>query len=206
MLFLKVMDQVYGAFSTPIFQADMPGMDSLNDELSGYLLNERLKDGAENEFDWSTKPDLHNRGVQAIDSVVAMFGNAIAHLTRLCVDMDIPKEHMGISADVWGTMTRAGSVKSALNYAPLHWRGLYFVRSPQKTVIEIASPFPPNPIPGTGKYRNIPRKLTLEPHTSTAIVFPGNLTHNIIYSPGDGLNIALEIAGTVVLDDKEVKA
>jgi hypothetical protein len=205
MLYLKVMDQVYAGFSTPIFQADMPGMDSLNDELSGYLLSERLKDGAENEFDWATKPDLHNREVQSIDSVVGMFGNAIAHLTRLSVDMDVPKEHMGISADVWGTMTRAGSVKSALNYAPLHWRGIYFVRCAHKTTIEISSPFPPNPIPGTGKYRSVPRKLTLEPHTSTAIVFPGNLTHNIIHAPGDGLNIALEIAATVVLDDREDK-
>lgn len=205
MLSLKVSEQVYAGFSIPIFQSDMPGMEKSNEEISGFLLNERLKAEAETFFDWSTGHDLHKRGNPSIDAVVNMFGNAIVHLTRLEFESDIPTKHIGISADVWGSMTRAGAVKSMLNFSPLHWRGIYFARCGTDTTLEIAYPYPPRPTPGTGKYAAIPRKLTLGVNESTAILFPAWMTHSIIQAPGDGLNIALEVIAGVMLTDEEEK-
>jgi hypothetical protein len=205
MLSLKISEQVYAGFSVPIFQADMPNIEKTNEEISGFLLNERLQANAENYFDWSTPPDLHKRGNESVDSVVNMFANAIIHLTRMEFESDIPPNHIAISADVWGSMTRAGAVKSMMNFAPLHWRGIYFVRCGAETTIELACPYPPRPTPGTGKYARVPKKLTITPYTSTAVLFPAWVTHSIIQAPGDGLNIALEVVAGVMLTDEEKK-
>lgn len=203
MLLLKISDQVYSGFSVPIFQSDMEGMEGLNKEVSEYLLNERSRENAQTDFDWRTASDLHRKGNPHIDSVVTMFGNAISHLSRLKAGIEAPPEDMNISADVWGSINKSGAVRSMLNFAPLHWRGIYFVKCSTRVTLEISSPYPQSPIPGTGKYGKTPTKIVLEPLTSTAIVFPANLTHTIIYAPGEGENIAIEVSSGVLLTDTE---
>jgi len=206
MIFLKITDQVYSGFSVPIFQTDISGtegVEGMNDEISRYLLNERSKAKAEGRFDWATPHDLHKQGNPSIDSVVDMFGKAISHLTRLRFDMEIPSSDISISADVWGSVTSSGAVVSMLNFAPLHWRGIYFVKCDTKVTIELAPPYPPAPIHGTGKYAKAQTKITLEPKTSGVVVFPANLTHSIVYAPGGGENIAIEVIAGVLLTEKE---
>lgn len=201
MLLLKLSEQVYGAFASPIFQTDLPNMEDLNDQICGVLLNKRLRANAEDEIDWSTQSDLHTQNIQVIDVASNMFGDAVAHMVSLQREMQIPNEDITIQGDVWGSLTRAGTVKSMLNYSPLNWRGIYFARCATKTTIEIAIPGGPDVTPGIGKYANVPKKVTLRAMTSTAIVFPAKLTHSIIAAPGDGLNITLEFAGTALLGE-----
>ena len=205
MLSLKINDQVYAAFSVPIFQSKMEKVEELNEEVCGFLLNERLKASAENEFDWATQPDLHNREIPCIQSIVNMFGNAIAHVTRMEFDQEIPAKEIGISADVWGSLTRGGCVKSMLNFAPLHWRGIYFPKLAGPVFIELADPSGPRPVPATGKYAKAPRKLVLEPGEGTAVLFPAWITHSVVYTASENLNIAVEIAAGVMVTDSEEK-
>jgi len=203
MILLKISDQVYSGFSVPVFQRDMEVMTDLNERVASHLIKERLLGDSADAFDWRTAPDLHKQGIPDIDSVVTMFGNAISHLTRLKAGVEAPPEDMNISADVWGSVNKSGAVRNMMNFAPLHWRGIYFVKCATRVTVEIASPYPQSPIPGTGKYSKPQTKIVLEPHTSTAIVFPANLTHTIIYSPGEGENIAIEVASGVLLTEKE---
>ena len=208
MLFLKITDQVYAGFSVPIFESDMSGtegIEGVNGEVAAYLLKERSQAKAEERFDWATPHDLHKKQNPHIDSIVNMFGNAMSHMTRLKYEMEIPTSDISISADVWGGITKSGAIVSMLNFAPLHWRGIYFVKCDTKVTLEIASPYPQAPIHGTGKYANVPVKIVLRPETSTAIVFPANLTHTIIYAPGDGENITIEAVSGVLLTESEKK-
>jgi hypothetical protein len=205
MLMLKVTEQLYAGFSVPIFLSDMPNMEEMNEKISGFLLNERLKDNAENSDDWATGSDLHMKGNPEVDGVAAMFANAIAFITRQEREMDIPPSDMQISFDVRGHLTRVGTVRSMLNYYPLQWRGIYFVRAGAKTTIQISPPYPPSFTKGTGKYRGGTGVITLAAATSTAILFPAHLTHSIIAAPGDGLNITVEIGSSVFLSDSENK-
>jgi hypothetical protein len=201
MLFLELTKQVKAGFALPIFQSDMEDMDSLNQELSEFLLKERVGAKAEELFDWRTMDSI--RSNPSVESVVGMFGSAITHLCRLQVNMEVPASDINISADVWGTVTRGGAVKSMLNYSPLHWRGIYFLRCDTRVTIELAPPHLPVLLHGAGKYGRHMSKIVLEPTASTAIVFPAQLTHSILYGPGDGLNIALEVTGGVLLTEKE---
>jgi hypothetical protein len=201
MLLLELTKQVKAGFALPIFQSHVEDMDSLNQELSEFLLKERIGAKAEELFDWRTMSSI--RSNPSVESVVTMFGSAINHLTRLQVNMEVPPSDIHVSADVWGTVTRGGAIKSMLNYAPLHWRGIYFLRCDTRITIELAAPYLPVLLHGTGKYGRQVCKIVLEPTASTAIVFPAQLTHSILYGPGDGLNIALEVTGGVLLTEKE---
>jgi hypothetical protein len=203
MILLKISDQVYSGFSVPIFQSKMEDMEPLNERVAAYLILQRVLGDSGDSFDWKTDPDLHKKGMPEIDSIVTMFGNAISHLTRLKAGVEVPAEDMHISADVWGSINKSGAVRSMMNFAPLHWRGIYFVKCATRVTVEISSPYPQSPIPGTGRYSKPQTKIVLEPKTSTAIVFPGNLTHTIIFAPGEGENIAVEVASGVLLTEKE---
>lgn len=201
MLLLELNKQVKAAFSLPIFQSEMEDMGALNQELSEFLIKERIEAKAEELFDWRTPNSI--RSNPSVESIVSMFGTAISHLSRLQVETDIPATDIQISADVWGTVTRGGVVKSMLNYSPLHWRGIYFLRCESPVSIEIAPPHLPTVLHGTGKYNKQATKIVLAPTESTAILFPAQLTHSIIYGPGDGLNVAVEVTGGVLLTEKE---
>jgi hypothetical protein len=201
MLLVEINKQVQAGFSVPIFRSTMEDVAVLNKGLSDFLIGEREKENAESRIDWRTTKKI--RGNPLIEDVVAMFGNAISHLTRLETNMDVPASDIKISADVWGSVTQCGLVKSMLNYSPLHWKGIYFTQCDSRTTIEIAPPYPPGLIHGTGKYANQQTKIVLEVDTSTVIIFPARLTHSITHGPGEGLNVAVEVAAGVLLTEKE---
>lgn len=201
MLLVEINKQVQAGFSVPIFKSEMEDVEVLNKGLCDFLIGEQEKENAESRIDWRTTKSIRQNPF--VEDVVTMFGNAISHLTRLEANMDIPPSDIQISADVWGSVNQCGLVKSMLNYSPLHWKGIYFVKCDSRTTIEIAPPYPPGLMHGTGKYANQPTKIVLEANTSTAIIFPARLTHSLTYGPGDGLNVAVEVASGVLLTEKE---
>lgn len=204
MLSVKLTDQIFLGFPLPIFHEKIGSAEKTNEAVFNYLMSERLRANAESLFDWSSSPDLHMRDDPALKVISGLFADAIVHLTRLEFEEEIPVPQITISGDMWGCLSRQGSVRSAMNFAPLNWRGIYFVRC-HGASIELVDPKGPRPIPGTGKYGKKPRKITITPEAGSLIVFPAWVTHSIIQDPGYELQATVEIAAGVLVTEEETK-
>ncbi|TCJ36581.1 TIGR02466 family protein [Parafrankia sp. BMG5.11] len=183
----------FRSWSTPIYQADLPGADHINQMLKPLILDAEQKDPHAALFG----------GIDAIKSCqdilrwglpeTAWLSQQISHaVTALTVDVlgDAAAEvTQGILAEAWAVVYRGGGSLRPHTHHDSAWSGVYYVDAGGTDAghLQMLDPRPAAVARGTSS-----GAVRTEPRPGRMVAFPGWLPHSVQATlPDGGLRIAV---------------
>jgi hypothetical protein len=192
-------------FATPVVVFDVPGMDALNRDLVARLLEEEESSpGVQraNHGGWHSEMTLNTRPEACFRELMKVFldyvGKAVALLSRT----EQPPLPVRLRLEgAWAMVMRHGDCATIHGHGHVPWALAYYpdagdLCGDQSGCLAFSDPsLGVRPVPELGLF---PPLFTIEPRTSTLVVFPGWLRHQVYTYEGQRPRIS--VSSNVIME------
>ncbi len=166
-------------FPVPVFRHVLTGVETLNDELTGIILDRAARSAGERKS--------NQGGWQSAGDFFRWPGNAVATLARYCEQaLDIATARLPLPAEYgygfqvygWAAVNRNGDYNITHVHPMSTWSGVYYVDAGDGPgALELAHPDAAalmSFFPGL-----LPSEEVVQPESGLLILFPGYLRHSV---------------------------
>lgn len=196
---------LHTCFVTPILSYQWPDSWELNQRLRQlFLEEERVSKTADKTYSnvggWHSELNMHERGHEDIQQIVARVRSMVMEVTRITLDMPFDKWKLSYEINLWANVNRSGDY-NMLHAHSCSWAVVYYVavgehatEDPRGGAMELMDPRPAATMVYTpGKFFS--HRYFIHPSPGLMVLFPGWLTHfvNPFFGKGERISMACNI-------------